>query len=174
MTTLKIPTFPIPSERELDARVAREIWGNEVQMLPAHREPECGSIVIWEPEFIESALKELEEDALGHSFMGNLLKQHSAALWHTVEGVTCGQLPAVLIKATNPEHSDRWEPLPHYSTSIAAAWELIELVRETEEWMRARFLDRLGNLHVFLMDCENQPKAICEAALQALGEKHEP
>jgi hypothetical protein len=170
MTTLKIPTFPIPSDRELDARVAREFWNEEVRMLPAHQEPECGSIQVWDPEHIESTIKELEEH--GPSLMSDLLKWHSATPWQSVEGMTCGQYPCVLVKAVLPEHRDYWGPLPHYSTSISDAWQLIDLIRETEGPLRSKFLDRLGDLRLFLMDYDT-PKAICLAALEATGEKHE-
>ena len=171
MTTLKIPSFPIPSDRELDARVAREIRKEEVRMLPAHREPECGSIQIWDPSYIESTIKDLEEN--GSSLMSDLLRQHSKTVWRSVEGVTCGQTPCVLIKPVLPGYSDYWKPLPHYSTSIADAWQLIDLIRQIEDRFQSKFLDRLGDLRLFLMKYDT-PKAICLAALETLGEKHEP
>lgn len=66
-------------------------------------------------------------------------------------------------------------PIPHYSTNIAAAWEVVERFsyftitqsKLDKELYHAEFKGRLGEF--FIAEGESAPHAICLAALKAVG-----
>jgi hypothetical protein len=76
-----------------------------------------------------------------------------------------------------------FSPLPHYSTDIAAAWLVVEQMREMGYWPKVSYLvdwDTVAKWHVdFLVSpntayqtADTAPLAICRAALACVASQH--
>ncbi|GAB7057397.1 hypothetical protein JCM16163A_41460 [Paenibacillus sp. YK5] len=73
------------------------------------------------------------------------------------------------------ENGTRISRIPHYSTDISAAWEVVEKMKRndwvfvinsiSEEWTALFYLDRI---HEHEVTCNSAPEAICKAALLAI------
>lgn len=67
--------------------------------------------------------------------------------------------------------------IPHYSTDIAAAWTVVERMRDDSKWNTFKLVWNTDGVRVSFRDDDNRvwgesaPRAICLAALKAVGEK---
>ncbi len=76
-----------------------------------------------------------------------------------------------------PLQDDRWGrygPVPHYSTEIAAAWQVVEQVQKMHDDTLAAFASFLddgeGRSYLYNMKAADAALAICRAALHAVSE----
>jgi len=148
--------------RKLDVRIAEDIFGLDVELLPAYREPECGTIQLYEPWYQKDIM---EGDSAPDK---ERLKAHSAEVWD--EEKRCGLVPAYRAKHETEDHY-WYELVPNYSTSLDDAWKIV---------LKLRADKRPGLIQKFIMKLESRgmrwlfslsvapAKTICEASLEAL------
>lgn len=63
----------------------------------------------------------------------------------------------------------QWLPLPHYSTSIAAAWEVVEKLKDDDFHLEEHGTHWKAGFGPRWRGAETAPHAICLAALEAIG-----
>lgn len=155
--------------RELDAKVAEKIFGHEVRMLGAGRDPECGSWTI----------------CIGCDPMMDL-PQEERVMFH----LDCDQPghkvhPCIRIPAT-AEASEWWEVCPDYSSDMNDAWQVVEKLRPTHKFQLANgtFVGLVDGevdgpwlaafyqgSHSTFIKGSTAPEAVCLAALKAVEVK---
>jgi hypothetical protein len=158
--------LPTPKERELDVWVGREIFGLTVAMLPAWREPECGSVQIYEPWWEEDIRKrgvKWELDKLDYCSSRPMGPNHETGFWG-------GIIPTMRLKkegATGDTEDDHWyDELPRYSTSLDEAWKVVLEVRKWRADIAKEVWDKFVPFVVFMQE-NNLAEKICQWALKA-------
>lgn len=158
--------FEMPNEYGLDVRVGREIFGLTVVALPAKREPECGTIQLYEPWFEESIRER------GAKWEIDTLERCSSGPWRSdpKTGFTGGLYPALRVNRegvpSDTEHDHYYVPMPIYSESLDEAWKVIMEVRKWRADIAADFWKNF-DLFTFFMYEHAPAKAICLRALEA-------
>ena len=95
-------------------------------------------------------------------------------------------VPGVIIKADYLSREDAWTGVPHYSTDIAAAWEVVQHLKDRDGsphylWLSyqgdsiltktnsSHWLCAFSSPEKFRAEADTAPMAICLAALKAVG-----
>lgn len=91
--------------------------------------------------------------------------------------------PSFIVPAIGSEPVASWNEPPHYSTKIEGAWMVVEKlsggrsenfsIHRTGDRWSARFRDIESPDKPDFSEADTAPKAICLAALKAVGEKRE-
>lgn len=150
-------TGPVPEDFILDVRVAREIFGQHVDVLPAYRDLECGEIQLQDPAMQDHTFEKEGELTEYMKHEQEELKELGSSPWDGRRGL----IPAVRVKHETEEHY-WWEPIPRYSKSLDEAWKVIMKARE---WPHNEFFDRI-DMRNLLLNSTEVARNICELALE--------
>lgn len=152
------------TDNQLDEAVAREVMGLEIERRYCAINPECGN---WEEA------QEVNEDLISDGYgtpefiehMKRILEDDSRKRW-------CYK-----------DDDGIWNVVPEYSSDGAEVWHVVDRMRdlgyrifkmEIGDWYRETYDVTFGNyVHGSVASANTAPRAICEAALEAVRSSRE-